>query len=488
MKVGPELRNFPVPRTSRTFARMSGSPRASRPSHILRASRTAPVAKLELADGRRDPPAWLRRPPTAELRIALVVPDYRTSDRGVYDKAALRADITGGSVDLVVFPEHFLQAHLRDAAPAVDALAHDLGAPVLTGVWVDDAYQTAFYANPYAGERDTRSHFYFKHSTSVKTAYDWPGYRLHRDRMFEPIRLGDARIGVHLCHDMFFGLVPARLRAGGATTLINLTGGDVNLAKWRNIVRGRSIEHRCLFLCTMAKARTDGRGAAAALAFDRGRPLLPSGDGRTPAPGRHVVFGTRAGTLDPGDASRTQAFSPRAYDDIKIGLGARPQRGLDVVVTASHGALHVAGGRRVAGQPGWTAFTTACGSLGVATLPMSALTDPYAVHRLEPRSAVFDHHLLVYGGGNEPTHDEVIALLRLRAIEHRMACGYLGVHGRELIKTSRYKNIQRLRHVAGVFGLDGMWMGGTFASASDASSALGIPPAHISAYRELGPT
>ena len=333
---------------------MSGSPHASR---VSRASQTTPVTALEPTDGRRTPPAWLRRPPAAELRIALVVPDYRTPDRGEYDEASLRADITGGRVDLVVFPETFLHERLRDAATAVDALAHDLGAPVLTGVWVDEAYQTAFYANPYAGERDTRSHFYFKHSTSVKTAYDWPGYHAHRDRMFEPIRLRNARIGVHLCHDMFFGLVPARLRAGGATTLINLTGGDVNLAKWRNIVRGRSIEHRCLFLCTMAKAKADGHSAATALAFDHGRPLHPSGDGRTPAPGRHVVFGTRTETLDPGDASRTQAFSPQTYDAIKIGLGARPQPGLDVLVTASHGALHVASGRRDAGQPGWTAFT-----------------------------------------------------------------------------------------------------------------------------------
>lgn len=68
-------------------------------------------------------------------RVALVVPDYRAPDRGEYDEAALRADIPSGRVDLVVFPEHFVHERLRDAPSAVDALARDVGAPVLTGVW-----------------------------------------------------------------------------------------------------------------------------------------------------------------------------------------------------------------------------------------------------------------------------------------------------------------------------------------------------------------
>lgn len=465
---------------------MSSSPRHSStlsPStQRLRPSKGR--APLELPEDRIAAPPWLRRPFASELNIALVVPDRREGRTAEYDEWGLRAEIRAGMIDMVVFPENFQSAALDDAAWKVDALAKDLKVPVLTGVWVDDAYQTAFYANPFACGDETRVHFYFKHSTSVKTAYEWPHYRDYRYQMFAPIRLRGATVGVHLCHDMFFGLVPAKLRASGATTLIDLTGGDVMLTKWTNVMRGRSIEHSCRFLCTMAK--TDRGGQARALGYDRGRPLRPLGAVTETEPGRHVIFGAKVDMSQRVDASRTQAFSPKTYDGIQIGLDAKPSRGLDVLVTNAGGRLSLSGVRPLrTDRLGWRAFATAEGTLGVATLPVAALRDPYVIYRIEPRPAAFDHHLVVYGGaGDDLSHDEVIALLRLRAIEHRMACGYLGNHGRELLRTTRYKNIQRIRHVGGVFGVDGNWMGGTFASASE-TSELGVPHAYIDDYLAL---
>ncbi|WP_374702718.1 hypothetical protein [Bacillus sp. V5-8f] len=47
---------------------------------------------------------------------------------------------------------------------------------------------------------------------------------------------------VYICHDMFFPLVTERLEREGADLLINLTGGNVKMSKWCNLLKGRSIE------------------------------------------------------------------------------------------------------------------------------------------------------------------------------------------------------------------------------------------------------
>jgi hypothetical protein len=70
---------------------------------------------------------------------------------------------------------------------------------------------------------------------------------------------------------MFYGLVGHRLRQNGAQVLIDLTYGNVNPVKWRNIVRGRSLEFAGPFLCTMAYDPKRKSGSAAAIAYQGGK-------------------------------------------------------------------------------------------------------------------------------------------------------------------------------------------------------------------------
>ncbi len=424
------------------------------------------------------------------LKVALVVPFVHSRTRArSFPVEALKRDIAAGAVEVVVFPEMHCDATVEQAQSVVDAEARALGCPVLMGVWASGAYQTAFYSNPFAKRGETSSHRYFKHATSERLAYEWPGYKQHRDEMFAPIRLRGTSIGVQLCHDMFFGLVSARLRAEGAEVLVDLTGSNVNGAKWTNVLRGRSIEHGCPMLCTISD--TEGKtGLATALAFSNGRKLhaeVNRLDGRHGS-GGYAVFDTNGNRfeLEP-DASTEQSYSDKVYDTIRIGLGSS-RKDLDVSVTIAAGKPVIAGARPASvSAPGWVGFETRAGRLGVLGLSAASLRDPTAILRMEPTTTVFSQHVVVYVGGpdDELSHDEIVCMLRLRAIEHRMAVGYLSPSIREMIKTNRYKNIQRFAEQDGVFGLDGMFMGGTFSSASADASGLGIPDRYIAQYLSL---
>ena len=133
--------------------------------------------------------------------------------------------------------------------------------------------------------------------------------------MFRPIRLKGTNLGVQICHDMFYGLIGHRLRPNGAQLLIDLTYGNVNLVKWRNVVRARSLEAADVFLCTMGY-NPDNHGSAAALAYQAGRklPAVVDTTGASGA-GGYAVFAL--GNEPPGKAVADdgQAYSPQEYDD-----------------------------------------------------------------------------------------------------------------------------------------------------------------------------
>lgn len=97
-----------------------------------------------------------------------------------------------------------------------------------------------------------------------------------------------------------------------------------------------------------------------------------------------------------------------------------------------------------------------------------------------------DVYVVCFVGPNDVvSNDEAIVLARLRAIEHRMAIVVCTPSVREIVRATRYKNIQRFREQAsGVFGLDLAHMGGTYAS-MDGGKAQGIPAEWQAFYRAL---
>ena len=152
------------------------------------------------------------------LKVALVVPDfsYEWDNDGQFKLSNLKKICHNREIDLVIFPEAYECLPLNEYRETVVWWASNLGVPVLIGV-ESDGFQLAVYHNPVAERDDTRDHIYVKHSFAPRLAYDWPGYQGANDRMFFPVRLKGSSLGVHICHDMFYGLIGNRLREMGAS-------------------------------------------------------------------------------------------------------------------------------------------------------------------------------------------------------------------------------------------------------------------------------
>ena len=417
------------------------------------------------------------------LRVALVVPDmgidWNESSHCRYDE--LEAACHEGKLDLVVLPEAYeVVASDEMEEWVIDNLYACLKVPILIGLTSEEGFQVAIYVNPKSSGSDSRRHLYVKHSTADRVAFDWPGYAGGADRMFEPIVLGDARIGVQICHDMFYGLVGQQLRHHGANLYIDLTGGDVDERKWRNVLAGRSLELSAPFLCTMAKL-DENRGKARAFALDRGRDLEPT----------YATVNARgfAGfeVFDLGDrrpVSRIldQAFTDKHYTEITINRSRSANADIHARLTDGNLILE---GHELKPVGRWRVFRTNAGPLGILPLPVSALGDGLAIHRHDVPQGTFPHHVVAYYG--QPNdQDEAMALMKLRAIEHRVGVLLVGEDAIECIKTHRYKNIQRFRERDGVFGLNAEFLGGTRSTAR-AASTRGVSRRYFEDYLALQP-
>lgn len=427
------------------------------------------------------------------LRAALVVPDLRVKDWNSSKHCRyplLEEACANGDVDLVVLPEAYYGLCddtvkiKKMKSVAIKDWYEYVGVPVLVGMQSPDGFQVAVYVNPNARRNETKDHLYFKHSSADKLAFDRDGYGGANDPMFHPIKLGRARIGVQICHDMFFGLVGHQLREHGADVYLNITGGNVRRKKWRDVIAGRSLEMNAPFLCTMSK-RCDGNdGHAFAVAFDRGRELQPIiSQTNDEGYGGFEVFDIDASRARWRADEVEQNWSRMNYKDILISVGRKE--------ASSRHHIHIVPGRRGidrisrGGDPegSWRGFDSPCGRVGVLPLTVAELNDGMAIHRhnTDFRQAPFDHHVVVYFG--EPGDwNAAMALMKLRAMEHRVAVVIAGRTRSECMKTNRYRYIQRFRLRNGVFGLNGECLGGTIRALN---GKPGIRSKHHDAYLDL---
>ena len=421
------------------------------------------------------------------LRVGLVVSEVVSrseENNGRYPERAVKALIAAGEVDMVAFPENFRQAATQGGVTEVArSLADELGVPVLTGVLCEDErMQCAGYWNPSPSRGETRQHFYAKHATSVRLAYELANYKAIRDDMFTPIRLNGRNIGVQLCHDMFFGLVSAHWKMRGADVLFDLTGSNVNLSKWTNVAAARSLEHDVPFLCTMGHWRFMKSNSARSFAYRSGRALRSVKTAGSAKDGRVTVFDI-GGPLDEVAAgSDDQEFTEQRYSNIRVALNA-PGASADIHV----GRDGTVDGKPSAKAPGWRAFKIKGEEVGVLPLKLAQLKDALSIHRAEVRESPFAHHIVAYVGNDDDLEPgAALALAKLRAIEHRMAIAILTPKTREMIKTNRYKNIQLFHHEGGVFGLDPMFLRGTYGYVPE-SGTQNIRREFIDDYRALRP-
>jgi len=398
-----------------------------------------------------------------QMRFVLCVPVGKQSDKHrVKYKTDVAKFARSEGADLVVFPEAYLgNCKYEGAVDEVKKLAEELESAVLTGVSTEEGYQLAIFCNPKPKTGETRVHRYIKHSSAKKLAYKWPEYKGKDDSMFNPIILRQRKIGVMICHDMFFPLITHNLVKRGAEILIDLTGGNVKFQKWNDIIRGRSLEIEGPFLCTMGGHRVNKSGKkSSCIVYERGRkvPFLIQQNGKTEErlegprpPGFAMVSVPSDSTISENE---DQPFSNKNYSDIIVSFDKGRKADLEIIKISDEIKISSYGKVLHPDVDDWRRVEKE-GIIGLLILPLINIKDRSQILKKKPQSRV-DFHFVLYAGKKSEylANSDLVALAKLRAIENRVGVLILTDETREALKTNNYKNIQRFKEQNGTFGFD----------------------------------
>lgn len=383
------------------------------------------------------------------------------------------------SVDLVVFPEGFNEVNSEDQAwDFVDWIVDTIGKPVICGLTFPDGTERALYVNRNPADGETDDSIFVKHSTARKLTFEVEKDELENMRIYEPIILNGQRIQVYICHDMFFPLVTERLEQEGLDILINLTGGNVKMSKWCNVLKGRSIELGTTVLCTMAN-RTHMKQPSDRIGFKSGERLKANykfGNGeKTHA---FSLFSTDNPLLEQ-DAIET-FYSDKQYTQFTVGLNEEADCTIDLK------KLEV--------------YSSQLSDKGEEDTSLHLIKNEESVHiHLANYEDLFDrtyyykqdkseegHHILIYLSDEPVNTEEAIAMLKLRAIENRIGCIVVAENLFVAAKTNRYKDIQLFKPTDNKIGFDLQFMQGINSLFQNStSSKQGIPVQFKEQYLSL---
>jgi hypothetical protein len=284
--------------------------------------------------------------------------------------------------------------------------------------------------------------------------------------MFDPILFHGRKIGVMLCHDMFFPLIGNTLAKHGAEILVDLTGGNVNFQKWNNIVQARSLEIQGAFLCTMGY-NPKGNGRSSCIAYENGRkvPFLIQSAGKTlesfegPEPPGFAVVAIPCDHTIP--EQKEQSFSNMIYTDITISFNKDREADLEIIKTNDEIRVSNHGKILHPDADHWVKTKKGNKIIGLFILPLKDLSDGTSILKKKPQSPI-DFYFVLYCGEKLPlrTNSDLITFAKLRAIENRVGILILTDERREALKTTKYKNIQRFKEKNGVFGFNEECLGG----------------------------
>ncbi|MDN3451652.1 hypothetical protein QMA09_15745 [Planococcus sp. APC 3906] len=382
-------------------------------------------------------------------------------------------------VDLVVFPEAFYEVNSEEQAwNDVDWIVNTIGKPVICGLSFPDGTERALYVNPTPAEGETDESIFIKHSTAKKLTFEIDNEELEEMQIYKPIILNGQRIQVYICHDMFFPLVTEKLEQEGLDILINLTGGNVKMSKWCNVLKGRSIELDTTVLCTMAN-RTDMKQPSDRIGFKSGERLKANyklGNGeKTHA---FSLFSTEDPIIE-GELAET-FYSDKEYTQFTVGLSEDADCSIDLEK--------------------WEVYSSELSDMGEeeTSLHLTKNRESVYVH-VANYEELFDrtyfykqskveegHHIVIYMSEQPVNEEEAIALLKLRAIENRIGCIVVADNLFVAAKTNRYKDIQLFKATDNKIGFDLQFMQGINSLfQNSANSKQGIPVRYKEQYLGL---
>ena len=210
----------------------------------------------------------------ADLKIACFIQtrDYRNSEKY---KEAIEV-IKEGHVDILLFPEFTYipldnDEELKNLYERTNCLDSDqldklenevlniskkYGKAIMVCNKTRDGYFVSIWANPKANGEDTKTSHYIKFSRPIlndSAAIELKNNDFKRllddNYLISPISFKGYKIGMTICYDSLFRLYSACY--GKIDIILNSTGGNVNLKKWKNNTRARSIENKVYTVTTM---------------------------------------------------------------------------------------------------------------------------------------------------------------------------------------------------------------------------------------------
>lgn len=376
----------------------------------------------------------------------LLVQPYEDYEYVYYDLLNEIQDvIQHNPVDLIVFPEGFMYLETSsERFYKVRELNKYFETPVIVGFGTEVGSQEAIYVNMAATDEETVTNFYIKHSTAEKVLFDFKLEDDFRAQVYKPIILKGKKIQMYICHDMYYPLITERLEREGLDILINLTGGNVSMSKWCNILKGRSIELGIPVLCTMAN-RINETQPSDRIAYRDGKrlhPRLTRGNSKTDH--SLSIFST--------DETRIIKESPPYYSDknynqFTVGL----DKSADCIIHLSEQnvSFHL---EEVSDYETSIRLLKQGQTVHVHVANIENLYDRIFVYQ-EPR-CVGDNEVFIYMAEADVNKEEVIALLKMRVIENRIAAVVIAPNFFIGAKTNRYKNVQLFNGMNNIIGFD----------------------------------
>jgi hypothetical protein len=278
-----------------------------------------------------------------------------------------------------------------------------------------------------------------------------------------------------------------RMERNGMDFLINLTGSNVNLSKWHNVVRGRSLETGKMVLCTMGYS-AQRNGTAAIFGFQNGEKLLNDEDGayHTTDEDNHQFqfFDLNNTQIDKDFRSSGSVLASDKYNDFYIGFNvAKPLRGFDLFMREQK--LFCRDGTKLiclSDSEKWQCDSQAK-NVQILSFAYQTLFDRTKLQKSALWKQEETHYCVVYYSDEEVKREETLALMKLRAIENRITAICYAPNCKVVIKTNKYKNIQFFEAEEGGFvGIDLRQMGGL---PSVFGKKMGIPSHLFPKYLNL---
>ncbi|WP_416144630.1 hypothetical protein [Planococcus koreensis] len=269
-----------------------------------------------------------------------------------------------------------------------------------------------------------------------------------------------------------------KLEQEGLDILINLTGGNVKMSKWCNVLIGRSIELDTTVLCTMAN-RTDMKQPSDRIGFKLGERLKANyklGNGeKTHA---FSLFSTEDRIIE--DELAETFYSDKQYTQFTVGFVEEADCTIDLNK--------------------WEIYSSKLLDAGEDETSLHLLKNGEFVYvHVANYEKLFDrtyfykqskleegHHIVIYMSNGPVNKEEAIAMLKLRAIENRIGCIVVADNLFVTAKTNRYKDIQLFKATDNKIGFDLQFMKGINSLfQNSASSKQGIPARFKEQYLSL---